>query len=156
MKKGRILNRDLNNAISMMGHGDIIVIGDAGFPVPKDAICVDLAIEQDFPSIVQLLDILISDFIYEKVEVAEEQEKHNPLLFEKISTMCDRCSVDTVPHEDFIERIPKMAKVIVRSGSFEPWGNVALTSGVDAPVWFEKEGCTSPDYYKERVAYEEK
>lgn len=156
MKKGRILNRDLNYAISIMGHGDIIVIGDAGFPVPQGTVCVDLAIEKDFPSIPQLLDILISDFIYEKVEVAQEQSEHNPQLFGKICNVCDRCSVDIIPHSEFIDKMPKAAKVIIRSGSFEPWGNVALTSGVDAPAWFAKEGCTSPDYYKDRVSYKEK
>ena len=43
-----------------------------------------------------------------------------------------------------------------RSPSFEPWGNVALVSGVDAPVWFQKAGTIVPDYYANRANYTER
>ena len=49
MKLGRILNKKLNTAIADMGHGDMLVICDAGFPIPSEAQRIDLAIEQDLP-----------------------------------------------------------------------------------------------------------
>ena len=36
MKRGRILNRELSDALNSMGHGDWLVITDAGFPIPED------------------------------------------------------------------------------------------------------------------------
>ncbi len=155
MKKSRILNKGLNNAIASMGHGDYIIISDAGFPIPDDK-RVDLAIEQDFPSIMDILDLLVSDFIYEQVIVASEQEENNPELFAKVKGLCDRCAVETIPHDELITVYPAKAKFIVRTGAFEPWGNVILRSGVDAPIWFEKPGTKVPDYYEERANYTDK
>ncbi len=156
MKKGRILNKYLNEAIADMGHGDCMVISDAGFPIPEDAKRIDLAIEADLPGIAQILDLVMSDFIYERCIVAEEQRDYNPELFKKVTALSDRCAVETVPHAELIARYPKDAKFIVRTGGFEPWGNVVLYSGVDAPVWFRKPGTRTPDYYADRASYKEK
>ena len=52
--------------------------------------------------------------------------------------------------------MPARAKYIVRTGAFEPWGNVILRSGVDAPIWFQKPGTITPDYYSDRAGYKEK
>lgn len=156
MKKGKILNKQLNEAIACMGHGDIMIIGDAGFPIPnQDVIRVDLAIKQDYPDIVTMLELITDDFIYEKCIVAEEQKLYNPPLFGKVNKIIDRCKVETIPHAEIMEGFPKKAKVIVRTGAFEPWGNIILYSGVDAPVWFRKEGTIAPDYYEERANYKD-
>ena len=156
MKKGRILNKYLNDAIADMGHGDLIIVGDAGFPIPDPAKRIDLAIEKDKPGIVEILELLISDFIYEACIVAEEQKSFNPLLFQQVSRLADRCKVETIPHAELISTMPARAKYIVRTGAFEPWGNVILRSGVDAPVWFQKPGTVVPDYYADRATYKEK
>ena len=44
---------------------------------------------------------------------------------------------------------------IVRTGAFEPWGNLALRSGVDAPIWFQKPGTIVPGYYEKRASYKD-
>jgi len=155
MKKSRILNSYLNNAIADLGHGDTVIVCDAGFPIADKARRVDLALEQDVPGIVQVLDLLMSDFIYEGVVVAEEQKSFNPLLFARIAELATRCPVETVPHTDIIGRYRDNAKYFIRTGAFEPWGNVVLTSGVDAPIWFEKPGTIAPDYYQDRVNYKD-
>ena len=75
MKAGGILNRDLMRAIADMGHTQIMVIGDAGVPVPDSATRIDLALAQDIPTIQQVLKYIMDEMIYEKVIVAEEQKK---------------------------------------------------------------------------------
>jgi D-ribose pyranase len=155
MKKSRILNKYLNNALADMGHGDILVICDAGFPIPDDKKRVELALEKDKPGIVEVLELVMSDFIYEACTVAEEQKAFNPRLFEQITKLSTRCAVTTVKHADFIAQMPVQAKYIVRTGAFEPWGNLALRSGVDAPVWFQKPGTITPGYYQERASYKD-
>jgi D-ribose pyranase len=155
MKRSRILNKYLNIAISDLGHGDLIVISDAGFPIPDDAKRVDLAIEKDVPGIGQILELVMSDLIYEECIVAEEQKSFNKPLFDKISALSTRCAVTTMTHEELISTMPTKAKYIVRTGAFEPWGNVILRSGVDAPVWFEKPGTVVPSYYQARAEYKD-
>lgn len=154
MKKSRILNSQLNNAIALMGHGDFLIISDAGLPIP-DGKRVDLAIEADVPGIADILDLITSDLIYERVIVAEEQKSFNPEHYKRVDEICDRCEVETIPHAQLIGEYLDKAKFIVRTGAFEPWGNVILCSGIDAPTWFLKPGAKVPDYYQERVDYKE-
>jgi|GEM_PF-32251 len=156
LKKNGILNRELNEAIAAMGHGDIMMIVDAGFPIPEGSRRVDFAIAKDYPDNVTVLKLILGDFIYEKCVVAREQMLNNPRLYEKIGSLIDRCPLETVPHSELIRDYRSKARVFIRTGSFEPWGNIVLVSGIDAPVWFEKEGVVIPDDYKERARYREK
>ena len=156
MKKSRILNKALNEAIADMGHGDIMIVADAGFPIPRPEQRVDLAIEADKPGIAETLDLILSDFIHERCIVAEEQAKFNPEHFKRVSGISDRCKVETIPHAALIAEYPAKAKYIVSTGALEPWGNVILVSGIDAPAWFRKPGCIVPDYYAERASYKAK
>jgi D-ribose pyranase len=155
VKKSRILNKYLNLAIADLGHTDYIIIADAGFPIPDDAKRIDLAIEKDKPGIIEILELVMSDLIYEECIVAEEQKSFNPPHFEKVTALCDRCAVTTMPHSRLIEEMASKAKYIVRTGAFEPWGNVILRSGVDAPLWFQKPGTIVPGYYEDRAEYRE-
>ena len=156
MKKGKILNKRLNTVIADMGHGDILILGDAGFPIPTEEQRVDLAITQELPSVLQVLELLYSDFIYERVIVAEEQKLYNPLHFKGVCKLSDRCEVETVPHTDIIGKYRDQAKYFIRTGGLEPWGNIVLVSGIDAPEYFKKEGVVVPDYYEDRVGYKER
>ena len=152
MKLGRILNKKLNTAIADMGHGDVMVICDAGFPIPSDAQRIDLALEKDVPTIQQVLDLVLSDLCYEKVTVSDGMKAYNQPLFDYVQKACPRCPVDLIPYEEFMATYPQKAKFIVRSGAFEPHGNIALVSAVDAPRWFNhKPGVVVPDVYKNRV-----
>ena len=58
MKRGRILNAELNHAIASMGHGDLMIVCDAGFPIPDTAWRIDLAIEKDLPDLGQVLSLI--------------------------------------------------------------------------------------------------
>ena len=42
MRPGRILHPELAKALATCGHTDIILVTDAGFPIPKDANRIDL------------------------------------------------------------------------------------------------------------------
>lgn len=154
MKRNGILNRQLMTAIANMGHTEVMVIGDAGVPISREDQRIDLAVAEDLPTIDEVLELIMNEMIYEKVIVAEEQKMYNPKHFQKISELSDRCPVETMPHEELFSKYLPTAKYIVRTGSFEPWGNVVITSGIDAHKWFQKEGCVVPDYYESRVEYD--
>ena len=156
MRKFGILNRKLNDALSALGHGDICIITDAGFPLPYEAqpgtISVDLAITQDLPDIPTILKLVNEEIIYEECYVATNQRDFNPQLFASISKIVKRCQITPIEHEKIME-MRKSAKVIIRTGNFSPWGNVLLVSGVKAQVWFKKPDVIVPDFYLDRVNY---
>ena len=159
MKKYGILNRKLNDALASLGHTDIFMITDAGFPLPYEAqpgtISVDLAIAQDLPDIPTVLKLVNAEVIYEECYVAEFQKQYNPNLYKAVQDIVKRCEIQTIPHDEIME-VSKKAKVIIRTGNFNPWGNIVMASGVNASKWFTKEGVTPPDFYKERMSFQDK
>ncbi|MCB0223977.1 MAG: D-ribose pyranase [Anaerolineae bacterium] len=151
MKRGKILNAELNHAIASMGHGDLMIVCDAGFPIPSTAWRIDLAITQDVPDLETILSLISEDFIAEKVSYAAEMAENNPSLLAKVQRLFPASEHAPIPHLQILGEMAAKAKVIVRSGAFDPWGNILLYSGVDAPIWFSKPGLNVPEQYQEIV-----
>ncbi|MCB0196867.1 MAG: D-ribose pyranase [Anaerolineae bacterium] len=151
MKRGKILNAELNHAIATMGHGDLMIVCDAGFPIPSSTWRIDLAISQDVPDLETILSLISEDFIAEKVSYAAEMAENNPPLLEKVHRLFPASAYDPIPHQQILSEMAAKAKVIVRTGAFDPWGNILLYSGVDAPIWFTKPGLNVPEEYQEIV-----
>lgn len=151
MKNSKILNKELINAIASIGHTDLMIVCDAGFPIPKDAWRIDLALIQDVPDLETVLTAITSEMIVENVSYASEMAENNLPLLEKVQQIFNTCNHETIPHQIILGEMAAKAKVIVRTGAFDPWGNILLYGGVDAPVWFSKPGLKVPEEYAERV-----
>lgn len=151
MKRGKILNSELSHAIASMGHGDLMIVCDAGFPIPNEVWRIDLAIVQDVPDLETVLTAISEAFIAEKVSYAAEMAENNPPLLEKVQRIFSASEHAPIPHEQILNEMAAKAKVIVRTGAFDPWGNILLYSGVDAPVWFSRPGLKVPEVYAKRV-----
>lgn len=151
MNRNRLLNAQLSHAIASMGHGDLMIICDAGFPIPSTAWRIDLAITQDVPDIATVLAPIAENFIAEKVSYAEEIKIHNKPLLGKIESIFPDAELAPITHAQILGEMAAKAKVIVRTGAFDPWGNILLYSGVDVPKWFGKPGVVAPDYYARKL-----
>jgi D-ribose pyranase len=151
MKRGVILNNELSHAIASMGHGDIMIVCDAGFPIPNSAWRVDLAVIEDVPDLETVLTAISQEFVAEKVAYAAEMADNNPVLLEKVNRIFPDSDLSTLPHQQILSEMAAKAKVIVRTGAFDPWGNILLYSGVDVPKWFSKPGTVAPEYYAKKL-----
>jgi len=151
MKKNGILNLGLNQALAGMGHGDFMIVCDAGFPIPNQVPRVDLAIVPDVPDLETVLTAISADFIVEKLGYASEMAQNNPRLKEKVDRIFAGAELLTFPHAEILTELAAKAKCIVRTGAFDPWGNILLYSGVDVPKWFTKSGTLVPEYYASRM-----
>jgi D-ribose pyranase len=156
MKRGGILNHELSAAIASMGHGDVLMVVDAGFPISMTANRIDLAITRDVPDLRTVLTLVHREFIAEAVTVAEEMADYNPRLSEWLHAEFVDSIFEPAPHSEILTTVAYGAKAIVRTGAFDPWGNIALRSGVDVGEWFTGEGVQVPDYYKERFTTAQK
>ncbi len=67
-----------------MGHGDVLTVCDAGFPIALDAWRIDLAITQDFPPLLPVLKLIAGALIAEKVLFGEEVATNNPPLHREL------------------------------------------------------------------------
>lgn len=151
MKRYGPLNLPLNQAIASMGHGDLMIVCDAGFPIPSHVTRVDLAIAQDIPDLETVLTVVNEAFIAEKVGYAAEMADNNAPLRDKVHHIFAEAEFMTLSHEDILGQMAAKAKVIVRTGAFDPWGNILLYSGVDVPKWFDKPGVIAPEYYAKKL-----
>jgi D-ribose pyranase len=151
MKRNGILNLGLNKAIAAMGHGDFMIVCDAGFPIPAQVTRVDLAIVADVPDLETVLIAISGDFIAEKFGYATEMAQNNPPLKEKVDRIFVGAELVTFPHAQILTELAAKAKFIVRTGAFDPWGNIVLYSGVEVPKWFTKPGTIVPEYYANRM-----
>jgi len=59
MKKNGILNPQLNRVISEMGHRDMLIVADAGLPIPKGVERVDLVLKYGIPSFAEVLPAVL-------------------------------------------------------------------------------------------------
>ena len=151
MKKSVILNSELSHAIASMGHGDLMIVCDAGFPIPRSAWRVDLALTQDIPDLNTVLTAISQEMVAEKVAYAAEMAENNAPLLAKVKRIFADSEFFTVPHTQILTEMASIAKVIVRTGAFDPWGNILLYSGVDVPKWFSKPGVITPEYYASKM-----
>jgi D-ribose pyranase len=152
MKRNGILNLPLNEAIAAMGHGDLLIVCDAGFPIPSEIPRIDLAILPDLPDLQTVLSAIAQDFIAEKVGYAAEMAQNNPELKRKVDQIFAGADFIALSHQQILSELSHQAKFIVRTGAFDPWGNILLYSGVDVPKWFTKPGTVAPGYYARKLA----
>jgi D-ribose pyranase len=134
-----------------MGHGDIMIVCDAGFPIPSDAWRIDLSIVPDIPDLETVLTAVAGSFIAEKVAYADTLPDHNKSLLDKVRRIFPDADHEMIRHETILGEMASRAKVIVRTGAFDPWGNILLHSGVDVPKWFSKKGTVPPNYYAAKL-----
>jgi simple sugar transport system permease protein/D-ribose pyranase len=151
MNRGKLLNSELNHAIATMGHGDLMIVCDAGFPIPSTVWRIDLAIVQDVPDLETVLSVVAEVFIAEKIAYADNLPTNNKPLLEKVQRLFPDADHEMIPHATILGEMAAKAKVIVRTGAFDPWGNILLYGGVDVPKWFSKPGVVAPDYYAKKM-----
>lgn len=151
MKRNGILNAQLSGAMATLGHTDLVMVVDAGFPIPSTATRVDLAIAEDLPKLETILDLVSKELIVEGVFVAEDVVTHNEPLAAFVRTTFPDAPLETRTHADMLGEMAQRAKVIIRTGAFNPWGNIGLVCGVDVPRWFDEPGVVVPDYYQDRM-----
>ncbi|MFD7853953.1 D-ribose pyranase [Streptomyces microflavus] len=127
MKKSGILNRHLAGAIAELGHGDGVLICDAGMPIPPGPRVVDLAFRAGTPSFAEVLDGLLDELVVEGATAALEVRDANPEATRLLEARFP--ILDLVPHDELKARTAT-ARLVVRTGEARPYANVLLRCGV--------------------------
>jgi len=127
VKKNGILNPQINRIISEMGHGDMLIIADAGLPIPKEVERIDLALKCGSPSFAEVLKAVLPEFEVEECYVAKEIKEKNPQALNLISSLIKE--IQFIPHTE-LKDLSKKSRAIIRTGECSPYSNIILTSGV--------------------------
>lgn len=127
MKKAGILNRHLSGALAELGHGDGVLVCDAGMPIPAGPRVVDLAFRAGVPSFAEVLDGLLEELVVEGATAASEVRDANPEATALLDARFP--GLWTVSHEE-LKSLSAGVKLIVRTGEARPYANVLLRCGV--------------------------
>ena len=132
MKKTPLLNVALSRLIASLGHGDTVVIGDAGLPVPPGVELIDLALTQGIPDFVSTLKVVLSEMQVESHVLAEEILLKQPLALPVLEALTAEGAIGErrlLSHEEF-KQLSRRARAIVRTGECQPYSNIVLVAGV--------------------------
>ncbi len=129
MKKIGILNQPISALIAGLGHTDMVVIADAGLPIPDESQRIDLALTQGVPTFLKTLEVVLTEMQVEKVIIAEEMLKVSPDLQVAMKKRLGDIPIEMISHLSF-KKQTRSAKAVIRTGDFIPYANIILVAGV--------------------------
>lgn len=127
MRKAGILNRHLSGALAELGHGDGVLVCDAGMPIPVGPRVVDLAFRAGVPAFAEVLEGLLDELVVEGATAASEVRAANPAATALLERHFPK--LELVSHDELKARSAG-ARLVVRTGEARPYANVLLRCGV--------------------------
>jgi D-ribose pyranase len=138
MKELGTINRGISRLISEQGHGDLLMVCDSGFAIPKGIEVVDISLTENQPAVLETLKILEKFFSVEKIIIADQTREISPSLFRNVSTLFGaNIEVETVDHSE-LKKMAESVKGIIQTADFTAYGNVILVSGAGDRWYCEK------------------
>lgn len=129
MLREGILNPDLAKLLAELRHRDMLVIGDAGLPIPKGVQRIDLGWRQGDPKFLDVVEEILKYLIVEECLFAEEAKLVSPEYHAKTLDLFDKnIPIDYVPHTE-LKETSKESKAIILTGEFTPYTNVIMVCG---------------------------
>jgi D-ribose pyranase len=126
MLRSGILNPQLNHLLSRVRHTNTLVIADRGFPFWPQIETIDLALVDDLPTVLNILEAIVPNFSIGEAWMASEFTSHNDTaLVQRFRALLPKLTF--VPHLDLKQRVPA-AIGLVRSGGTAQYSNVILQS----------------------------
>jgi D-ribose pyranose/furanose isomerase RbsD len=152
MRSDRIIHPELVKALAECGHGDLILVTDAGFPIPKGPTRIDLGFYNGKTDVLDILKMLRKEMFFENISFAPEVKTHHPVLYQQVQSIFTGYGADftSETHETLVADVAPFAKVIIRSGSLNAWANFAMTCATDPFGWFNETDITILDTYINR------
>jgi D-ribose pyranase len=126
MKRGGILSSRLAGATARLGHTDLVVVCDAGLPIPPGPEVVDLAFVPGVPTFGRVLSGLLEELVVEGATPAQEVVEADRETYDLLVSSLPE--LELVPDED-LERRVEGARLVVRTGAYTLYANVILRCG---------------------------
>ena len=129
MIKSGIFHPQLLRVLGELRHKDLLVIGDAGLPIPKGVERIDLGWKQGSPGYLEVLEEIAKVIVIESALFAEECHEASPDFHKKaLALLPEGAPISYVPHTE-LKAISADAKAIILTGEFTPYTNIIITAG---------------------------
>ena len=128
MIKTGILNPHINSLLSRVRHTNTLVIADRGFPFWPMIETEDIAVVNDLPTVLQLLQAILPSFRIGKAWMAQEFLKaNNTKTRAAFANALRGIELAHEPHIELKKRIPH-AIGLIRTGDTTQYANIVLES----------------------------
>ncbi|MFA9464799.1 MAG: D-ribose pyranase [Velocimicrobium sp.] len=129
MLKTGILHPQLARVLAEIRHMDMLIIADAGLPIPKGVERIDLGWREGSPGYLEVLEEITKYLVIEGAIFAEEALTVSPELHKKALKLLPKgILVNYIPHKELKEQ-SKNVKAIILTGEFTGYTNVILSAG---------------------------
>ncbi len=122
------MNPAICSLLAELGHGDELLIVDAGFAIPSDSHVIDLTLTPGIPRFLDVVRAIAEELVIEGVTIASETSEYSPKLYQELLKILGDIDVDEVPHHEFKEQ-SEGVKGVIRSAEFTPYANVRIMCG---------------------------
>lgn len=130
MRTAGVIHPELVEVLAAAGHGDRIVLADAGLRVPLGARRVDVGLIAGVPTMAQVLAAVAHDLVVEAAEVATEFREWSPETHAGVVDVLGFEPVATRPHVELMADLAEHAYAYVKTGDCAAYSSVVLTCGV--------------------------
>ena len=129
MMRDGIINGQLASLLARFRHVNSIAIVDGPFPSYLNVETVDLAVKKGFPTIPQILDLILPELELSGVVMAKEFEARvEKATVDSYRSHLKGLPIQIIDHEDFKVQVGKTLGII-HTGDPIPYSSVILKSG---------------------------
>lgn len=130
MKTSGVLHPELLDLIAAAGHGDVILLADAGLRIPEGKVRLDLGLACGVPTMAQTLAAVKHELVIEAAVVATEFEDWNPDVYRDVVGLLE-VEPSSKPHAELMADMAENAFAYVKTGECSAYSSVALVCGVN-------------------------
>nr|WP_324360501.1 D-ribose pyranase [Acetivibrio sp.] len=131
-----ILNRDIAAELAKLGHTDRVLIADAGLAIPNTTKVIDVSLDVNFPTTIDVLKTLLKHFSVEKLILSQATVDVSPSRYKEYLRMFDdNMPCEIVEHAILRDTLTKEVKFAIRTGDFTANSNIILVSA-GGPRWY--------------------
>lgn len=129
MMRDGIINGQLASLLARFRHVNSIAIVDGPFPYYLNVETVDLAVKKGFPTIPQILDLVLPELELSGVVMAKEfKAKVEQATVDSYQLHLEGIPIEIIDHEEFKVQVGKTIGII-HTGDPIPYSSVILKSG---------------------------
>ena len=125
LKKTKILNPALLQALAGLGQNDYLVIANAAFPVDAGIPVIDLSLIEGLPTLEQVLDVVASELELDSAITPSELPGADAACDAAVAAALDSKKRKEVMYEQ-VKVLAKHARAVVRTGDCRPYASIIL------------------------------
>lgn len=122
----KLLNPELANLVLRLGHTDMLLVTDLGFPTFAQKNLLDISLMPGIPMIPDVLQAIEGHFTYDRIICVEEIKKAAPERYKWLKTK--NTLLESLGCVEFKE-LAQSASACIRTGDATPFSNIILVCG---------------------------